>query len=94
MELTAAEWLEVIRREYLESFIPAGGAAVKFAVPYPPIGHEELSHELSTGSAIDPKTGKSLDDIKPHIDSFEWLSDADRKKIYEDNARRLYKLDV
>lgn len=47
-----------------------------------------------TGSAMDPVTGKSMDDIKPHIDSFEWLSDADLKKIYEDNARRLYKLDV
>lgn len=47
-----------------------------------------------TGSAMDPKTGKSMDDIKPHIDSFEWLTDSDRSKIYEDNARRLYKLDV
>lgn len=47
-----------------------------------------------TGSAIDPITGKSMDDIKPHIDSFEWLTDTDRKQVYEDNARRLYKLDV
>lgn len=47
-----------------------------------------------TGSAMDPITGKSMDDIKPHIDSFDFLSDSDKKKIYEDNARRLYKLEV
>jgi hypothetical protein len=46
MELSAKDWLSVIRREYLEDFIPAGGAAVKFVVPYPPIGHEELRDGL------------------------------------------------
>jgi hypothetical protein len=27
------EWLEVVRGEYLETFVTAGGAAVKFLVP-------------------------------------------------------------
>lgn len=47
MELTAAEWLKHMRREYLESFIPAGGAAVKFVVPYPPLSHEEIIANLN-----------------------------------------------
>jgi len=46
MELSAADWLSVIRREYLEDFVPAGGAAVKFVVPYPPISQERLRDGL------------------------------------------------
>jgi OH-DDVA meta-cleavage compound hydrolase len=33
-----------------------------------------------------------MDDIKPHFDAMEWLSDADRKMIFEDNARQLFKI--
>lgn len=47
-----------------------------------------------TGSVVDPKTGRTFDDLKPVIDSIEFLSAEDRKKIYEDNAKRLYKLNV
>ncbi len=32
MELSPREWLEVVRRDYLEDFIREGGAAVKFVV--------------------------------------------------------------
>src|SRR5262245_2009360 len=31
--MDASDWLEVVRREYLEDFIPSGGAAVKCVVP-------------------------------------------------------------
>ena len=31
-KLPLAEWLAVIEREYLSEFVPAGGAAVKFAI--------------------------------------------------------------
>src|SRR4051794_26014018 len=31
--LDQSEWLEHIRREYLDGYVRAGGAAVKFAVP-------------------------------------------------------------
>jgi 4-oxalmesaconate hydratase len=44
------------------------------------------------GSAVDPSTGKTLDDIAPLIQRFEWLSAAEKKMIFEDNARRLLKL--
>jgi OH-DDVA meta-cleavage compound hydrolase len=43
-------------------------------------------------SILDPETGRHLDDIKPHFESIEWLTDAQRKMIYEDNARQLFKL--
>jgi 4-oxalmesaconate hydratase len=38
---------------------------------------------------IDPRTGHSYDDTKRYLDQVE-LSDADRSKIFEGNARRVY----
>lgn len=44
------------------------------------------------GSKIDPKTGETMDDIAPIIESFDWLSAADKTLIFEGNARRLFNL--
>ena len=33
-----------------------------------------------------------MDDIKPLIDDIEWLTDAERKMIYEDNAKAVHNL--
>jgi len=46
------------------------------------------------GTAKDPKTGRWMDDVKQYIDAFDWLSDADKKVIYEDNAKKLFRLNV
>jgi 4-oxalmesaconate hydratase len=43
-----------------------------------------------SGSAPNPLTGKSYDDIKPLIESIEFLSEQDRRNIFEENARRLF----
>ncbi len=43
-----------------------------------------------SGSAANPATGKSFDDIKPLIDSIEFLTAEDRSNIFEANARRLF----
>ncbi|CAM5462845.1 amidohydrolase family protein [Eoetvoesiella caeni] len=43
-----------------------------------------------TGSAVDPKTGRDFDDLKPVIESISFLSDADRKNVFECNCTRLY----
>jgi 4-oxalmesaconate hydratase len=48
------------------------------------------SETPGTGSAVDPRTGRSLDDLKPTIDSLAVLTDEDRAKVYEANARRIY----
>ncbi len=48
------------------------------------------SDKPANGSVINPKTGRSLNDIKPMLDAIEWLSDVDRRAIYEENARRIY----
>ncbi|MFN0161701.1 MAG: amidohydrolase family protein [Burkholderiales bacterium] len=44
------------------------------------------------GSAVNPDTGSTFDDIAPIIESFEWLTVAQKKMIFEDNARTLFKL--
>lgn len=46
------------------------------------------------GSAVDPCTGRTMDEIKPHFEAMDWLSAADKKALFEDNARKLFKLDI
>ena len=42
---------------------------------------------------VDPETGHYFDDTKRYIDGNVKLTDAERKMIFEDNARRVYGLD-
>jgi 4-oxalmesaconate hydratase len=39
---------------------------------------------------IDPETGQYFDDTKRYVDATPNLSDADRKKIFEGNAQKVY----
>lgn len=43
-----------------------------------------------SGSGIDPDTGKPYDDLKPVIESIASLSAAQKKMIFEDNARKFF----
>jgi 4-oxalmesaconate hydratase len=40
--------------------------------------------------SIDPETGYHFDDTKRYVDAIPWLGDTERRKIFEDNARRVY----
>jgi OH-DDVA meta-cleavage compound hydrolase len=44
------------------------------------------------GSSVDPKTGRTFDDIVPVIKKFDWLSEADKAAIFEGNARRVFNI--
>ncbi len=35
-----------------------------------------------------------MDDIRPFIEEFDWLSEADKKAILDGNARKLFLLDL
>ena len=39
---------------------------------------------------VDPDTGQWVDNTKPYVDAIEWLSDDDRRKIFEGNAHKVY----
>ena len=41
-------------------------------------------------NAIDPKTGRNFEDLVPIFESIDWLSEEDRLKITEGNARKLF----
>jgi predicted TIM-barrel fold metal-dependent hydrolase len=42
------------------------------------------------GSALDPDTGRYLDDLRPVVESIGWLSDDDRAAVFEGNARIVF----
>ena len=44
------------------------------------------------GSAVNPDTGLTFDNIVPHIQGFDWLSESQKTDILEHNARRLFRL--
>jgi len=53
------------------------------------------SEMLGAVKDIDPETGYYFDDTKRYIDQVEALSEEDRGKLFENNARRVYpRLDV
>jgi 4-oxalmesaconate hydratase len=43
-----------------------------------------------SGSGKDPDTGKAYDDLAPVIKAITTISEADKKGIFEDNARKLF----
>ena len=46
------------------------------------------------GTVKDPKTGKWLDETRHIIEGFEFLSAAEKKMIFEDNAKKVFKLQL
>jgi predicted TIM-barrel fold metal-dependent hydrolase len=45
------------------------------------------------GTVKDPRTGKWMDETRFLIEAFDWLSDADKRLIFEGNAKKLFKLE-
>jgi 4-oxalmesaconate hydratase len=45
---------------------------------------------FGTANQIDPQTGKKFDDTVDFVKDIPWLTDADRQKIFEGNARKLF----
>jgi len=48
------------------------------------------SEMIGAVRGIDPRTGHHYDDTKRYIDGNSKLSEAERKMIFEDNARHVY----
>src|SRR6202795_2250078 len=44
------------------------------------------------GTVKDPKTGRWMDDTRHIIEAFDFLSAAEKKGIFEDNSKKLFKL--
>jgi 4-oxalmesaconate hydratase len=66
-------------------------AAMELLIRVVGVDHVLFASEMLGGvNATDPSTGRSFDDNKGLIDGIAWLTDQDRKKIFEENARRAY----
>jgi 4-oxalmesaconate hydratase len=48
------------------------------------------SETIGAVQGIDPETGHYFDDTRRYVDAIPWLDDAQRKQIYEGNARTVY----
>ena len=48
------------------------------------------SEMLGAVKGVDPETGHYFDDTKRYIEAVPWLKEADKRKIYELNARKVY----
>jgi hypothetical protein len=59
--LPFAEWLSVVEREYLSEFVPAGGAAVKFAILD--------SDAIDTAAACLVRLGQAQSMLTAHVDA-------------------------
>jgi len=42
------------------------------------------------GSALDPATGRYLDDLRPVLEEIDWLTDEQRTDVFEGNARQVF----
>jgi predicted TIM-barrel fold metal-dependent hydrolase len=43
-----------------------------------------------SGSAVDPSTGRAMDDTKPVIESIDFLSEEDLRLVFEENAKAAF----
>ena len=48
------------------------------------------SEMVGAVQGIDPQTGFNYDDTKRYVDNVDWLSDAERKAIFEDNVQNVF----
>jgi 4-oxalmesaconate hydratase len=48
------------------------------------------SEMVGAVKGVDPETGHDFDDTKRYLDQVSWLTPADRHKIFEGNARKVY----
>ncbi|HEX9194320.1 MAG TPA: amidohydrolase family protein, partial [Burkholderiales bacterium] len=48
------------------------------------------SEMVGAVKGVDPETGFNYDDTKRYIDKIDWLSKADKEKIFHGNAKKVY----
>ena len=66
-------------------------AGIELLTRIVPVGNILFGSEMvGAVRGIDPETGHHYDDTKRYIDQAVWLSAADKKNIFEDNARKVY----
>ena len=81
------EW---VKKVYFDTAIYSQDA-VEFLIKKVGVDNVLFASEMIGGvQAIDPATGRWFDDTKPYIDNIEWLTDEDKKKLFETNVQKVY----
>jgi 4-oxalmesaconate hydratase/OH-DDVA meta-cleavage compound hydrolase len=94
---TGHDFVENLRKIYFDTVLYTEGA---LRLLIQEMGAERClfgSECPGVGSQIDPRkphAEHTMDHIAPTIAGFAWLSDVQKKLIFEDNARKLFKLEV
>ena len=81
MYMRPAEWLAVMRQEYLHSFIRGGGAAVKFVVPTEEIDHGELQQELRSAAEAEGYLFARVEAAKTRVHMIDHLFHAIAQQV-------------
>jgi 4-oxalmesaconate hydratase len=81
---------EFIKRLYFDTTV-YNQEAMNLLVKVAGVGNVMFASEMLGGvTTKDPLTGRMFDDNKPCLDALDWLTDADRQKIFEGNVRKAY----
>ncbi len=81
---------EFVKRLYFDTTVYSE-EAMEMLVKVVGIDNVLFASEMLGGvTTVDPTTGRFFDDNKPFMDALAGLSDADRTKIFETNARKAY----
>ena len=81
---------DFVRRLYFDTTVYSQ-EAMELLIKVVGVDNVIFASEMLGGvNAIDPATGRSFDDNRRFIDAIAWLTEQDRSKIFEDNARKAY----
>ena len=81
---------EFVRKLYFDTTV-YNDQAMHLLVSVVGVDNIMFASEMLGGvTTQDPLTGRMFDDNKPCIDALAWLTDEDRRKIFEKNVRKVY----
>jgi 4-oxalmesaconate hydratase len=81
---------EFIKRLYFDTTVYSQ-EAMEMLIKVAGVDHVLFASEMLGGvTTIDPATGRYFDDNKRFLDAIAWLTEEDRKKIFEENAKKAY----
>jgi 4-oxalmesaconate hydratase len=81
---------DFMKRLYFDTAIYSQDA-VEYLIKTVGVDNVLFASEMIGGvQAVDPDTGRQFDDTRPYVENIEWLSDEDKKKIFEGNVRNAY----
>ncbi len=81
---------ELCKKLYFDTAI-YDQSSVEYLIQRVGVDNVLFASEMIGGvQAVDPNHGRQFDDTRPYVDAIEWLSDEDKKKIFEDNAKKVF----